>query len=235
MNTTGMTMEDSQHRQGKHTQQYADTPKHMALRAKLADEVASQGIKDARVIEAIRQLPRHLFMPAEIRGRAYEDKALPIGEGQTISQPYTVAYQTQLLSVQPGDKILEVGTGSAYQAAILAVTGARVYTIERQKKLYDRNQRSRFLQQFQGIHYRYGDGFLGWPEEAPFDKILITAAPEEVPASLIGQLRVGGLLVAPVGKQGTQQMVRITKEDDGQLNTASFDYFSFVPMLKGKA
>lgn len=227
-------MRDSQHHQWKHSQQYLEAPKQVALRQRLADEVARQGITDERVIGIIRRLPRHLFMPAEIQARAYEDKAFPIGEGQTISQPYTVAYQTQLLDVQPGDKIMEVGTGSVYQAAILSMMGARVYTIERQWKLYDRNQQSGFLKQFPGIHYRYGDGFLGWPEEAPFDKILITAAPEEVPVSLIRQLRIGGVLVAPVGKQGTQQMIRVTKQGEGQLKEEYFDYFCFVPMLKGK-
>lgn len=213
---------------------YLDTLKFARRRQRLAEDIAAKGISDIHVLDAIAKLPRHLFMPEGEENMAYVDRAFPIGEGQTISQPYTVAYQTQLLQVQPHDKIMEVGTGSAYQAAILAVMGAEVYTIERQKKLYDRNRNFNFLKNFPNLHFCYGDGFKGWPAEAPFDKILITAAPEELPIELIEQLRFGGLLVAPVGRQGNQRMIRVTREANGQLKKELFDHFSFVPMLEGK-
>ncbi|MGN6436279.1 MAG: protein-L-isoaspartate(D-aspartate) O-methyltransferase [Agriterribacter sp.] len=213
---------------------YYDSEKQVRLRQRLTADIAAKGISDERVLDAIRTLPRHLFMPSNMADKAYEDKAFPIGEGQTISQPYTVAYQTQLLQVQPGNKVLEVGTGSAYQAAILAVMGAEVYTIERQKKLYERNLKFSFLKTLPSLHCSYGDGFSGWPSEAPFDRILITAAPEQLPPALVAQLREGGLLVAPVGRLGLQRMVRVTKKAGGELQEEVFDYFAFVPMLKGR-
>ena len=227
-------MNDRQHNRKDYLHGYVDTLRQARRRQQLADNIANKGISDERVLEAISQLPRHLFMPEGMENMAYVDRAFPIGEGQTISQPYTVAYQTELLQVQPGDKILEVGTGSAYQAAILAVMGAEVYTIERQKKLYDRIRNFNFLTNFPNLHFCYGDGFRGWPAEAPFDKILITAAPEEVPLVLIEQLRVGGLLVAPVGLQGSQRMIRVTREAGRHFREEVFDHFSFVPMLEGR-
>ena len=227
-------MKDNQNNRKQYTHPNMDTLKLARRRQQLAADIAAKGITDEHVLEAISNMPRHLFMPEGMEDNAYVDRAFPIGEGQTISQPYTVAYQTQLLNVQPHDKIMEVGTGSAYQAAILAEMGAEVYTIERQKKLYDRNRHFQFLRSFPNLHFCYGDGFKGWPAEAPFDKILITAAPEELPLALTKQLRIGGLLVAPVGKQGSQRMIRVTVEKNGQLYEEVFDHFSFVPMLEGK-
>lgn len=227
-------MKNNQNNRKQYTHPHVDTLKQARRRQQLAADIAAKGITDEYVLDAISNVPRHLFMPAGMEDNAYIDRAFPIGEGQTISQPYTVAYQTQLLNVQPHDKILEVGTGSAYQAAILAEMGAEVYTIERQKKLYDRNIHFQFLRSFPNLHFCYGDGFKGWPAEAPFDKILITAAPEELPLELTEQLRIGGILVAPVGKHGNQRMIRVTRQQNGQLQEEVFDYFSFVPMLKGK-
>lgn len=226
-------MKDNQDNRRHYTHPYTDTLKQARRRQQLAADIAAKGITDEHVIDAISRLPRHLFMPEGMENNAYVDRAFPIGEGQTISQPYTVAYQTQLLNVHPHDKIMEVGTGSAYQAAILAEMGAEVYTIERQKKLYDRNMNFQFLRSFPNLHFCYGDGFKGWLAEAPFDKILITAAPEELPLALTEQLRIGGLLVAPVGKYGSQRMIRVTREESG-LYEELFDYFTFVPMLEGK-
>lgn len=227
-------MNDRQNDRKDYPHAFVDTLKMARRRQQLAADIAAKGISDTHVLDAIGRLPRHLFMPQGMENMAYVDRAFPIGEGQTISQPYTVAYQTQLLQVQPGDKIMEVGTGSAYQAAILATMGAQVYTIERQKKLYDRNRRFAFLRNFPNLHFCYGDGFKGWWAEAPFDKILITAAPEELPLDLMKQLRVGGLLVAPVGKEGFQRMKRVTRQANGQLTVEVFDFFSFVPMLTGR-
>src|ERR1044072_1377513 len=227
-------MKDNQNNRKQYTHPNVDTLKQAWRRQQLAADIAAKGITDEYVLDAISSVPRHLFMPVGMEDNAYVDRAFPIGEGQTISQPYTVAYQTQLLNVHQHDKILEVGTGSAYQAAILATMGAEVYTIERQKKFYDRNLHFQFLRSFPNLHFCYGDGFKGWPAEAPFDKILITAAPEELPLALIEQLRIGGLLVAPIGKQGKQRMIRVTVEKNGQLYEGVFDHFSFVPMLAGK-
>ncbi|WP_127125847.1 protein-L-isoaspartate(D-aspartate) O-methyltransferase [Pseudoflavitalea rhizosphaerae] len=213
--------------------EYEDSPKCQMQRRKLVEAIQSKGIRDARVLTAIGRIPRHLFMPESLRNKAYMDNAFPIGNEQTISQPYTVAYQTWLLNVEPGMKVLEVGTGSAYQAAVLAQMGAEVYTIERQKKFYDRNKQFTYLQRFSNLHFCYGDGYNGWPEAAPFHRILITAAPEKIPGELIKQLLPGGLLVAPVGRPGMQRMVRITKGMDNTITEEQFDHFAFVPMLPG--
>jgi len=211
-----------------------DTEEDVHLRRLLVEGIREKGITDERVLQAMEQVPRHLFMPAELQHKAYVDKAFPIGEEQTISQPYTVAYQTQLLSLEPGDKVMEVGSGSGYQAAVLAQMGAEVYTIERQKKLFDRLKSFDFLKHYKNLHLCYGDGFKGWPRKAPFDKILITAAPEEIPLALMEQLKPGGAMVAPVGKPGMQRMLRLTKEPDNTITQETFDHFSFVPMLTGK-
>jgi protein-L-isoaspartate(D-aspartate) O-methyltransferase len=213
---------------------YHDSEHQVKQRTALIDSIIAKGIDDERVLKAIKNVPRHLFMPADMQDKAYIDKAFPIGEGQTISQPFTVAYQTELLAVEPGQKILEVGTGSAYQAAVLAEMGADVYTIERKKKLFDRNSRFAYLKRYPHLHFCYGDGYLGWPAEAPFDRILITAAPESVPENLVQQLRTGGYLVAPVGPPGWQRMIRITPQSNGEYTEEVFDKFSFVPMLPGK-
>ncbi|HEU5364289.1 MAG TPA: protein-L-isoaspartate O-methyltransferase, partial [Hanamia sp.] len=166
---------------------------------------------------------------------AYQDRAFPIGEGQTISQPYTVAFQTQLLEIAPYQKILEIGTGSAYQAIVLAEMGASVFTIERQKKLYDLNKSFVLRAKYPNIKFFYGDGFEGLPTYAPFDKVIITAAAPFIPPKLIEQLKPGGQMVIPVNDNASQKMMRITKNAEGGLEEETFSDFSFVPMLKGRS
>ncbi|MBS1653551.1 MAG: protein-L-isoaspartate(D-aspartate) O-methyltransferase [Bacteroidetes bacterium] len=211
-----------------------DTYRHKGLRKKLTDTVKEKGITDERVLNAIASIPRHFFLDSAFDEVAYEDRAFPIGEGQTISQPYTVAYQTQLLEVKPFEKVLEIGTGSAYQACVLAEMGAQVFTIERQRKLFDLNKTFPFLKKYPGIKFFYGDGYEGLPTFAPFDKVLITAAAPGIPPKLIQQLKTGGMMVIPVGEGSVQQMMRITKMENDVLKEEVFDRFSFVPMLGGK-
>jgi protein-L-isoaspartate(D-aspartate) O-methyltransferase len=211
-----------------------DTYRHKGLRKKLVDTVRSKGITDETVLEAINRIPRHFFLDSAFDELAYEDRAFPIGEGQTISQPYTVAYQTQLLAIKKFDKVLEVGTGSAYQACVLAEVGAMVYTIERQKKLYDANKNFQHLKKYPSIKFFYGDGYEGLPTYGPFDKVIITAAAPEIPPKLIEQLKPGGMMVIPLGAGDVQQMMRITKLENGALKEEVFDHFSFVPMIEGK-
>lgn len=211
-----------------------DTYRHKGLRRKLVDIVRSKGITDERVLEAIGNIPRHFFLDSAFDEVAYEDRAFPIGEGQTISQPYTVAYQSQLLEVKPFEKVLEIGTGSAYQATVLAAMGAQVYTIERQKKLYELNKSFAFLKKYPTIKFFYGDGYEGLPTYASFDKVIITAAAPEIPPKLIEQLKVGGMMVIPVGAGDVQRMMRITKLSLDTLKEEVFDNFSFVPMKEGK-
>lgn len=208
--------------------------KFQEQRYKLVKELIKKGINDRSVLDAVNTVPREIFMAAGRQNDAYVDKAFPIDEGQTISQPFTVAYQTQLLSVEPGDKILEIGTGSAYQASILAVMGATVFTIERQRKLYEKNLNFGYLHRFNNLHLFYGDGFAGLPDYAPFNKILITAAAPEIPNELVAQLSMPGILVAPVGPAPSQQMIKLTKHDNGDISEEDFGNFSFVPMLKGR-
>lgn len=211
-----------------------DTYRHKGLRKKLVDTVRSKGITDETVLEAINRIPRHFFLDSAFDELAYEDRAFPIGEGQTISQPYTVAYQTQLLAIKKFDKVLEVGTGSAYQACVLAEVGAMVYTIERQKKLFDANKNFQHLKKYPSIKFFYGDGYEGLPTYGPFDKVIITAAAPEIPPKLIEQLKPGGMMVIPLGAGDVQQMMRITKMENGSLKEEVFDHFSFVPMIEGK-
>lgn len=211
-----------------------DTYRHKGLRKKLVDIVRAKGITNEKVLEAIGSIPRHFFLESAFDEMAYEDRAFPIGEGQTISQPYTVAYQTQLLDLKPFMKVLEVGTGSAYQAIVLAEMGVQVYTIERQKKLYDINKGFDFLKKYPTIKFFYGDGYEGLPTYAPFDRVLITAAAPQIPPRLIEQLRPGGMMVIPVGDDKVQRMMRITKLENGALKEEVFDNFLFVPMLGGK-
>jgi protein-L-isoaspartate(D-aspartate) O-methyltransferase len=213
---------------------FEDTYRHKGLRKKLVDGIRDKGITDENVLKAIADLPRHYFMDSAFDEKAYEDKAFPIGEGQTISQPYTVAYQTQLLKIRPFEKVLEIGTGSAYQAAILAGMGAQVYTIERQKKLFDINKEFSLLKKFPNIKLFFGDGFEGLPTFAPFDKILITAAAPFIPPKLVEQLKPGGMMVLPLGEGEVQRMMRITRMENGAIKEEVFDHFSFVPMLEGK-
>lgn len=213
---------------------FEDTYRHKGLRKKLIDSIRDKGITNERVLEAMMNIPRHFFLDTALDHIAYEDRAFPIQEGQTISQPYTVAYQTQLLEIEPYDKVLEIGTGSAYQAMVLAEMGANVFTIERQKKLFDLNKEFIFRKKYPGIKFFYGDGFEGLPTFAPFDKILITAAAPFIPPKLIEQLKPGGKMVLPLDNDGIQKMMRITKNEDGSYVEETFSNFSFVPMLKGK-
>ncbi len=213
---------------------YEDSYRHKGLRKKLVETVQQKGIKDEKVLEAINKIPRHFFLDSAFDEVAYEDKAFLIAEKQTISQPYTVAYQTELLEVKPHHKILEIGTGSTYQACVLAELGAQVFTIERQKKIFDLNKKFEYIKKYPTIKFFYGDGFEGLPTYAPFDKILITAAAPDVPQKLIAQLKVGASMVLPVGAGDVQVMRRITKEKDGEIKTEEFDRFSFVPMLEGR-
>jgi protein-L-isoaspartate(D-aspartate) O-methyltransferase len=211
-----------------------DSYLHKGLRKKLVDQIREKGISDETVLMAIMNVPRHFFLDSAFEKQAYEDRAFPIGEDQTISQPYTVAYQTQLLQIKPFEKILEVGTGSAYQASVLAELKAKVYSIERQKKLFDANKKFEFLKQYRSLRLFYGDGFEGLPTFAPFDKILITAAAPYVPEKLLEQLKIGGCMVLPLDEGDNQRMHRLTKQSDGTILEEKFDEFSFVPMLIGK-
>jgi protein-L-isoaspartate(D-aspartate) O-methyltransferase len=211
-----------------------DDYKHKGLRKKLVDLLREEGIRDEKVLTAINKVPRHLFLDSSFLEFAYQDKAFPIGSGQTISQPFTVAYQTALLNLSEGDKILEIGTGSGYQSCVLMEMGAKVYSVERQKNLFDRTKA--FLPSI-GYFPKlfYGDGYLGLPAFAPFDRIIITAATPEIPPKLVDQLRDGGILVAPVGPREVQTMVTVKKLPGGLTERVEHDQFRFVPMLEKRA
>ncbi|MBS1743867.1 MAG: protein-L-isoaspartate(D-aspartate) O-methyltransferase [Bacteroidetes bacterium] len=213
---------------------FEDTYRHKGLRKKLMDTLREKGITDERVLEAMNNIPRHFFLDTAFDNIAYEDKAFPIAENQTISQPYTVAYQTQLLQVKPQEKVLEIGTGSTYQATVLAEMGAKVFTIERQKKLFEKTKNYIFKSKYPNLKFFYGDGFEGLPTFAPFDKVIITAAAPFIPPKLIDQLKPGGKMVVPVDEDHHQRMLRITKNADGSTSEEAFQNFSFVPMLSGK-
>lgn len=214
---------------------YEDTYRHKGLRKKLVETIKEKGISDEKILAAMMNLPRHYFLDTALDQIAYEDRAFPIAEGQTISQPFTVAFQTQLLQVKPYEKILEIGTGSIYQASILAELGANVYTIERQKKLFETNKHFIFKSKYSNIKFFYGDGYEGLPTYAPFDKIIITAAAPLIPPKLVEQLKTGGLMVIPLDHGEGQRMMRLTKNEDGSLKEELFQNFSFVPMLQGKS
>lgn len=203
-------------------------------RKKLIEELRAKGISDERVLEAMNRVPRHIFMDDAFLKHAYQDKAFPISAGQTISQPYTVAVQTILLNVGKRDRVLEIGTGSGYQAAILAEIGVKVYTIERQRELHRKAQAMLSGMGYR-IHCFLGDGYEGQPQYGPYDGIIITAATAEVPEKLLKQLRIGGRLVVPRGERDSQVMTLYTRtgEDDWEITTHG--YFVFVPMLKGIA
>jgi protein-L-isoaspartate(D-aspartate) O-methyltransferase len=211
-----------------------DTYRHKGLRKKLVQGIQTKGITDERVLDAILSVPRHFFLESAFDEQAYEDRAFPIGEGQTISQPYTVAYQSQLLELKPFMRVLEIGTGSAYQAVVLAEMGAQVFTIERQKKLFDANKEFQYLRKYPNIKFFYGDGYEGLPNFAPFERVLITAAAPEIPNKLVDQLKGGGMMVLPVGTGDVQQMMRLIKHANGSTSEEVFDRFSFVPMVTGK-
>ncbi len=200
-------------------------------RKALLNELRKKGIENEHVLAALARVPRHRFVDTALRHRAYRDEALPIGLNQTISQPYTVAYQTSLLKVQPGDRVLEVGTGSGFQAAVLAEMGTRVFSIERHEKLYV--QTTALLEKMgYRIETRCGDGTLGWPEKAPFDAILVTAGGQHVPQPLLDQLRQpGGRLVIPVGSAEQQTMLRITRTGPDTFEQEALDACRFVPLI----
>jgi protein-L-isoaspartate(D-aspartate) O-methyltransferase len=206
-----------------------DNYKQRGMRNKLVKILRNKGISDARVLDAIGKVPRHVFFDNALLEHAYQDKAFPIGEGQTISQPYTVAFQTEKLEIKPGDKVLEIGTGSGYQACILMELGAKVYTIEYNKKLYDRTKVFLPKMGYKPFFF-YGDGSKGIPAKAPYDKIIVTAGAPVVPTALTDQLNEGGILVIPVGNREKQAMLRITKKN-GKLFTEEYDNFAFVPLL----
>lgn len=214
--------------------EFNESYRHKGMRRKLVDEIRAKGIRDEQVLEAIGNIPRHLFLDSSFIEFAYQDKPFPIGSGQTISQPYTVAFQTQLLEIRPRDKVLEIGTGSGYQACVFAEMGAKVYSIERQKKLYTRTKE--FLHSLgYRVHVFFGDGFKGLPSYGPFDKILITAAAPVIPQALLDQLKVGGVLVLPLGSENTQVMKRLVKLEGGGYREEDHGFFRFVPMLPDKA
>lgn len=222
------------HRLTSNMRKFEDTYRHKGLRKKLIDLLREKGISDESVLNAMNNIPRHFFLDTALDNIAYEDRAFPIAEGQTISQPYTVAYQTQLLQVKSSDKILEIGTGSMYQATVLAEMGAKVYTIERQKALFEKTKQYLFKKKYPQLKFFYGDGFEGLPTYAPFDKVLITAAAPFIPPKLLDQLKPGGVMVVPVDAGESQRMLRITKKADGSYEEEAFSNFSFVPMLTGK-
>jgi len=212
-----------------------DTYLHKGLRNKLVEILKEKGITDEKVLKAIHSIPRHYFLDSAFDKIAYEDRAFPIAADQTISQPYTVAYQTQLLQIKKGEKVLEIGTGSMYQTTVLAAMGAQVFTIERQKQLFDQTPTYLFKEQYPSVQFFFGDGFEGLPLLAPFDKILITAAAPKIPEKLWAQLKVSGKMIIPLDESdGAQRMLRLTKKRDGSVKQEKFDTFSFVPMLEGK-
>jgi protein-L-isoaspartate(D-aspartate) O-methyltransferase len=193
------------------------------------EQLASRDIRSARVLDAMRNVPRHLFVPDEVRASAYADRPLPIGFDQTISQPYIVAYMTEALEVEPTHKVLEIGTGSGYQAAILGVLSKEVYTIEIVEPLATRARQTLKTLGYANVQVRTGNGYLGWPEQAPFDRIMVTAAPDEVPPALVAQLKVGGLMAIPVGT-GVQELRILRKTKSGGMETLRRLPVMFVPM-----
>ncbi len=207
-----------------------DSYRHRGMRKMLVKEVARKGITSKAILQAIGKIPRHFFFENVFLEHAYEDKAFPIGQGQTISQPFTVAFQTQLLQVKPGSKILEIGTGSGYQASVLMELGAEVHTIEYNKVLY--KQTSYFLPKIgYKPHFYLGDGSKGIPAHAPYDGIVVTAGAPSVPSALIQQLRIGGRLIIPVGNNQTQKMLEIEKTAERRVRKKEHKNFSFVPLL----
>jgi protein-L-isoaspartate(D-aspartate) O-methyltransferase len=210
-----------------------DSHRHKGLRQQLVRELSSKGIKDEKILNAFRDIPRHYFLEKTFADWAYKDVAFPIDADQTISQPYTVAVQTALLEIKQGNKILEIGTGSGFQACVLYYMGAKVYTIERQRKLFDKTEKFLHDIGYGNVRTLYGDGYNGAPRFAPFDKILLTAAADDIPSKLIDQLKPGGHMVIPLGSGDVQQMLRITKNEDGTLKQEKFGNYRFVPFLKG--
>jgi protein-L-isoaspartate(D-aspartate) O-methyltransferase len=210
-----------------------DSSYDAARESMVREQIAARGVRDPRVIEAMRQVPRHLFVPAVDRDRAYADSPVPIGEGQTISQPYIVALMTELVRPKSGDRALEVGTGSGYQAAVLSRLVAHVYTIELEETLGRRATTVLREQKYDNVTVRIGDGYAGWPEHDPFDIIMVTAAPEQVPQPLIDQLKPGGRLVVPVGPRFTVQTLQLIEKDaSGTVRTRNVSPVMFVPLRR---
>lgn len=209
-----------------------DTYRHQGLRKRMIDDLRRRGISDEAVLSAMGGIPRHFFLDKTFEGHAYADKPFPIGHEQTISQPFTVAYQTGLLGIQNRDRVLEIGTGSGYQAAVLAALGARVYTIERQEPLYWAARKLLTTMGFNTVKCFFGDGTKGLADFAPYEKILVTAAAPVVPEALQQQLAVGGILVIPVGEE-VQQMYKITRQSATEFKNEVLDTFRFVPFLPG--
>ena len=211
-----------------------DTYRHKGMRKRLVDSIRNKGISNENILSAMNRVPRHLFLDSSFLEFAYDDKPFPIGSGQTISQPYTVAFQTEILDVRKGQKVLEIGSGSGYQACVLEEIGAKVFSIERQKKLYHKTKE--FISELgYKVRFFYGDGNKGVPSFAPYDRILIPAAAPEISKELIKQLKPGGILVVPLGKTEIQTMIKITKLENGDLKEEEFGVFRFVPLLKNKA
>jgi protein-L-isoaspartate(D-aspartate) O-methyltransferase len=208
-----------------------DNYRHRGMRKALIRILKEKGITHPEVLRVMEKVPRHFFFEKAFLEHAYQDKAFPIGEGQTISQPYTVAFQTQLLAPKPGDKVLEIGTGSGYQAAILAEMGVKLFTVEFNRHLYTRASQLLLTQLHYNIKMYCGDGSVGLPVYAPFDKIIVTAGAPAVPKTLVDQLNTGGSLVIPVGNNEKQQMLRITRAEDNKIIKETFQIFSFVPLL----
>ncbi|MDB5262825.1 MAG: Protein-L-isoaspartate O-methyltransferase [Adhaeribacter sp.] len=209
---------------------FTDSYKHKGMRNGLIRIIREKGIRDERVLKAIAEVPRHFFFEKAFLEHAYQDKAFPIGQGQTISQPYTVAYQTELLEVQPTDKVLEIGTGSGYQCWVLLKITPHVYTIEYNKILFQKA-----VNFFKAMDLKprafLGDGSLGLPAHAPYDKILVTAGAPVIPKNLLSQLKVGGILVIPVGDTINQKMIKVTRAGQDEFTRQEFDNFKFVPLL----
>jgi protein-L-isoaspartate(D-aspartate) O-methyltransferase len=210
-----------------------NTDKHKGLRNQLAKVLEEKGITDKNVLEAIKTIPRHLFLDSSFEDFAYQDKAFPIDAGQTISQPYTVAFQTQLLGVKKGDKILEIGTGSGYQTAILFALGAKVYSVERQNELFKKTSLLLPKLEIRPKHLSFGDGYKGLPNHAPFDSIIVTAGAPIIPQPLMAQLKIGGKLVIPVGEKD-QIMTLLIRKNETQFEKHEFGDFKFVPLLQNK-
>ena len=210
-----------------------DTSKHQGLRNQLVTILQQKGIGNKNVLEAIKKIPRHLFLNSSFEDFAYQDKAFPIDAGQTISQPYTVAFQTELLEVKKGDKILEIGTGSGYQTAVLFTLGAVVYSVERQNELFKKTSLLLPKLGIRAKHLSFGDGYKGLPNHAPFDGIIVTAGAPEIPKALMSQLKIGGKLVIPVGDK-VQIMTLIIRKNEAQFEKYEFGDFRFVPLLENK-
>lgn len=203
------------------------------MRKKLIELLREKGISDENVLQVMMEIPRHYFFDSSFLEFAYDNKAFPIGAGQTISHPYTVAFQTSLLNVQKGDRILEIGTGSGYQAAVLVKMGAKLFTVERQKSLYDK-VKLQLPQWGYRPKFFYGDGYKGLPAFSPFDKIIVTCGAPMIPDALVEQLKVGGIMVIPVGGESAQEMMYINKISETEIKTEMLGSFAFVPMLENK-